>query len=85
MVKSKGLGEPIYISAIVILVMKLKKIIKYKATAIKIYDNGFEHFRYEYKFKYKGRMINDRSSISTIKRCIELAKDDYDANEEANK
>lgn len=61
--------------------MKLKKIIKYKDTAIKIYDNDFDHFRYEYKFKYKGCMVNDRSSTTTIKRCIELAKDDYDAEE----
>lgn len=62
--------------------MKLKKIIKYKNTAIKIYDNGFDHFRYEYKFKQAGKIANDRSSTSSIKRCIELAKDDYDANEE---
>lgn len=62
--------------------MKLKKIIKYRDTAIKIYDNGFEHFRYEYKFKQAGKMVHDRSSTSTIKRCIELAKEDYDAEEE---
>lgn len=62
--------------------MKLKKIIKYKDTAIKIYDNGFEHFRYEYKFKQAGIMVHDRSSTSTIERCIEIAKDDYEANEE---
>lgn len=61
--------------------MRLKKIIKYKNTAIKIYDNGFEHFRYEYKFKQHGKIVNDRSSTTTIKRCIELAKDDYDAEE----
>ena len=59
--------------------MKLVKIIKYKDTAIKIYHSGVEPFPYEYSFRQGGKVIRDRSSTTTIERCIELAKEDYDA------
>lgn len=59
--------------------MKLVRIIKYKNTAIKIYNNGLDGFPYEYAFKQNGTLVKDRSSTSSIKRCIELAKQDYDS------
>ena len=61
--------------------MKLVKIIKYKDTAIKIYHNGVEPFPYEYSFRQDGELVRDRSSTSSIKRCIRLAKEDYDSEE----
>lgn len=58
--------------------MRLIKIIKYKDTAIKIYNNGIEGFQYEYSFKQNGKLVKDRSSTSSVERCLELAKEDYD-------
>ncbi len=61
--------------------MKLVKIIKYKDTAIKIYNNEMEYFPYEYSFRQDGELVRDRSSTSSIERCIRLAKEDYDSED----
>lgn len=60
---------------------KLIKAIKYKNTCIKVYDNGSDYFRYEYSFMQAGKIVRDRTSHSTIKSCIKMAKGDYDMEE----
>ena len=60
---------------------KLIKVIKYKNTCIKVYDNGSDYFSYEYTYVYKGRVVRDRTSHSKVKSCILRAKNDYDMEE----
>lgn len=60
---------------------KLIKVIKYKGTCIKVYDNGTDCFQYEYSFVQDGKVVRDRTSHSTIKSCIKMAKVDYDMEE----
>lgn len=62
--------------------MKLKKVIKYKSTCIRVYHNGLDHFYYEYTFMQKGKLVRDRTSWSSIKQCLIIAKCDYDSEEE---
>ena len=57
---------------------KLIKVIKYKDTCIKVYDKGNDYFRYEYSFVQAGKIVRDRTTHSTIKQCIKMAKVDYD-------
>lgn len=58
--------------------MKLIKVLFYKTTYLKVYDNGMEDFPYEYEFYQNNHVVKSRTSYKSISICMYEAKVDFD-------